>query len=167
MPKSEQGLSSNRYQVIPRTLIFIFNKDKVLLLKGAPTKRIWANLYNGIGGHIEAGEDVITSARRELKEEAGITACNFRLVGTLLVDVNPNQGIALFVLRGEYCGGELKESDEGSLEWFDVHNINDLPALPDLKVILPLITRMKNESPPFSAHSFYDSDDELRVVIND
>jgi 8-oxo-dGTP diphosphatase len=167
MPKSEQGLSSDRYQVIPRTLIFIFNQDKVLLLKGSPTKRIWANLYNGIGGHIEAGEDVLSSARRELEEEAGITACDFRLVGTLLVDVLPDQGIVLFVLRGEYCGGVLKESSEGSLEWIDIKNFDDLPSPPDLKVILPIITQMKKESPPFSARSFYDIHDELRVVVTE
>lgn len=166
MPKSEQGMSSDRYQVIPRTLIFIFNKGKVLLLKGAPTKRIWANLFNGIGGHIEAGEDVLTSARRELEEEAGITACDFRLVGTLLVDVLPNQGIALYVLRGEYCGGELKPSVEGSLEWIDPNTVNELPAAPDLKIILPLITSMNNDSPPFSARSYYDSEENLRVVIS-
>ncbi len=166
MPKSEQGLSSDRYQVIPRTLIFIFNHDSVLLLKGAPTKRIWANLYNGIGGHIETGEDVLGSARRELEEEAGITARNLRLVGTLMVDVLPNQGIALFVLRGEYCGGELKASNEGPLEWIDVNNIDDLPAPPDLKVILPIIIRMKKESPPFSARSYYDAEEQLRVVVS-
>jgi hypothetical protein len=100
-----------------------------------------------------------------LFEEAGITARDFRLVGTLLVDVLPNQGIALFVLRGEYCGGELKESSEGSLEWIDENIIDDLPSPPDLKVILPIITRMKKTSPPFSARSFYDIHDELRVVV--
>jgi len=165
MPKSEQGLLTNRYQVIPRTLVFIFNQDKVLLLKGAPTKRIWANLYNGIGGHIEAGEDILSSARRELLEEAGITARDMRLVGTLLVDVLPNQGIALFVLRGEYSGGELKDSSEGSLEWIEENNIDDLPSPPDLKVILPIITKMKKTSPPFSARSFYDTHEKLRVVV--
>jgi len=40
MPKSEQGISAGRYMIIPRTLIFITRGDSVLLIKGAPDKRL-------------------------------------------------------------------------------------------------------------------------------
>jgi 8-oxo-dGTP diphosphatase len=43
MPKSDQGVQTKRYQIIPRVLIFIFDGDRVLLIKGAPNKRLWAN----------------------------------------------------------------------------------------------------------------------------
>ncbi|MCH7664271.1 MAG: NUDIX domain-containing protein, partial [Chloroflexi bacterium] len=65
MNASHQGESNDRYQLIPRVLIFITRGDEVLLLKGAPDKNLWANLYNGVGGHIERGEDVLSAARRE------------------------------------------------------------------------------------------------------
>jgi len=56
MPKSEQGVTFDRYAIIPRTLIFITREGpsglEVLLIKGAPTKRLWANRYNGVGGHV-------------------------------------------------------------------------------------------------------------------
>ena len=53
MGKEDQGLATGkeRYQVVPRVLVFLRNGADALLLKGAPDKRIWANLYNGIGGH--------------------------------------------------------------------------------------------------------------------
>jgi len=70
-----QGVSQDRYTVIPRVLIFPFASDgKVLLLKGAAHKRIWAGLWNGIGGHVETGESILQAAQRELREETGLLA---------------------------------------------------------------------------------------------
>jgi len=74
MPVTDQGLNQDRYMLIPRTLIFLTRGDKILLIKGAANKRLWANLYNGIGGHIEPGEDILSAARRELKEETNLTS---------------------------------------------------------------------------------------------
>jgi len=65
MLQSDQGITNDRYTIIPRTAIFLRRGDLVLLLKGAPTKRLWANKHNGLGGHLESGEDVLSAAKRE------------------------------------------------------------------------------------------------------
>lgn len=62
MPLDEQGVINIRYTLIPRTLIFITRDECVLLRQGAPIKPLWANLYKGLGGHVEQGEDVLTAA---------------------------------------------------------------------------------------------------------
>lgn len=167
MPKSDQGVDRNRYQLIPRTLIFVTRGDEVLLLKGASTKRIWANRYNGIGGHIEQGEDAITAARRELIEETGLVVKDLRLCGTLIVDAAPGVGIGIYIFHGEYNGGTLKESPEGSLEWHAVDKINSLPLVEDLPSLLPRVLAMRPSDAPFSARSYYDAQERLQVVFSE
>jgi 8-oxo-dGTP diphosphatase len=164
MPKSEQGVTADRYSIIPRTLIFVTRGAEVLLIKGAATKRLWANRYNGIGGHIERGEDALTAARRELAEETGLTNVDLRLVGTVLIDASDWQGIGLFIFRGEYQGSEpLIVSPEGMLEWILNSQLLEYPLVEDLKTLLPHILTMRVGDAPFSALYTYNEQDQLMI----
>ena len=161
MPQSDQGVTNDRYAVIPRTAIFLRRGDSFLLLKGAPTKRLWANKYNGLGGHIERGEDVLAAAKRELLEETGLSA-DLWLCGTLIVDAG-EMGIALYFFTGECPEGEPVPSQEGSAEWIPFDQINTLPVVEDLPVLLARIQNIKRGDPPFSARSYYDEQERLIV----
>ena len=167
MPRSDQGVTNNRYTVVPRTAIFLRRGDSYLLLKGAPTKRLWASKYNGLGGHVEKGEDVLTAAKRELLEETGLIA-DLWLCGTLIVDAGET-GICLSFFSGECPEGknEPKPSAEGQAEWIAYQRIEELPVVEDLPVLLRKIHRMQRGDPPFHARSYYDENDKLIVEFGE
>ncbi len=110
MAKHIQVADRNRYAVIPRTLIFLFDRENVLLIMGASNKNIWANKLNGIGGHIERGENVIQSAKRELFEETNIVNQSLWISGNILIDTNDarNRNFAFHPERSVWRRGNQK-----------------------------------------------------------
>lgn len=167
MPKTDQGVTNDRYSIIPRTLIFVTRPGAVLLIKGAPTKRLWANKYNGLGGHIERGEDALTAARRELLEETGLAGVPLRLAGTVMIDAGAQHGIGLFVYVGEYESGELIASHEGTLEWVAWDQCDNMPLVEDLRPMLSKIRAVRPGEAPFSARYTYDEGDNLVITYVD
>jgi 8-oxo-dGTP diphosphatase len=169
MSISEQGISLDRYMVIPRVLIFVTRGDEILLLKLLPRNGKvtgWTGRYNGLGGHIERGEDSLTAARRELSEEAGVKA-DLRLCGILIVDTGEDVGIGLNIFSGEYVSGELAATHEGIPEWIPIKALEQTPLVDDGSILIGKILAMKRGDPPFMARSFYDDTGKLIVKFGE
>ena len=165
MPVSDQGTLTGHYCLIPRTLIFLTSGDQVLLLKGAAKKRLWAGKYNGIGGHMERGEDPISSARRELHEESGLWVEDLFLCGLITIDAGESAGILIFVLRGEAPSRQVYPSEEGTPEWHNIEEALSLPLVEDLPVILPVVLKKYRGETPFLANYQYSREGNLSIVL--
>lgn len=164
MPESDQGINDLRYQVVPRTLIFLFNqRNQVLLLRGANSKRLWSGLYNGIGGHIEAGEDIVQAAYRELSEETGIHNVILRFCAQVMVDVAENTGVAIFIFRGDASTTDFTPSKEGRLFWVDLDDLESIPLVEDLPLLIPRIAANQSESPVIIGKYVYQPDGSMKV----
>jgi len=136
MRPEEQLSDLTRYTVVPRTLVFLTRGRQILLLRGAPDKKLWANRYNGLGGHIEPGEEPLHAALREVQEEAGITPTQLELKGIIHVTRPEPPGVMLFVFTGAAPESAAIASDEGQAEWVALEALTTLPVVDDLPALL-------------------------------
>jgi len=159
-----QRLDPDRYALIPRTLTFLERGGQILLLRLAEGRGAWAGRYNGIGGHIERGEDPLSAARREVAEETGLQARGLKLCGVVAVDPGNRIGIGLYVFVGEPGLGAMRPSAEGILEWASPDNMAALPLVSDLPFLLPRALAAYREGTTFSAAYQATAEGALEIV---
>lgn len=163
MSLAGQRVQADRYSLVPRTLSFLLRGREILLLRLSKDRGAWGGLYNGIGGHIEQGEDPLTAARREILEETGLTPGRLRLCGVVAIDTRNHLGVGLYVFVGEVKGGELQTSPEGEPRWIPLESLGQTPIVEDVPLLLPKAIDSYRSMIPFSALYQYNVDGELSI----
>jgi 8-oxo-dGTP diphosphatase len=170
MGQNDQGLKSghDRYKTIPRVLVFLRNGGDVLLLKGAPSKKIWANKYNGVGGHIEPDEDVLSAARREVQEETGLAVDDLVLKAVVNINAGDSRlGIMMFVFVGWTEDRSTIASHEGGLHWVPIDRLPQDQLVEDLTWLLPRVLGHGGAGALRFLYYHYDSKDQLVIESAD
>jgi len=98
--------------------------------------------YNGLGGKLEADEDVAAGMRREIKEEAGIECLDMSLRGTISwpgfgKDGEDWFGFLFVVTR--FRGVPLERNPEGMLVWVEIEKVSELPLWEGDRLFLSLV----------------------------
>lgn len=133
------------YTPILATLGYVFSPDgaRVLLInRNTRSHDYHIGKYNGLGGKLEAGEDVIAGMRREVYEEAGITCESLQLAGTISWPGFGNRGEDWFgfIFRiDRFSGTAAPDNPEGTLEWVEVERVLSLPLWDGDRHFLPLV----------------------------
>ncbi|MGI9600993.1 MAG: NUDIX hydrolase [Acidimicrobiales bacterium] len=128
------------------TLVYLWDRraDEVLMIhRNARTDDDHYGKFNGLGGKVELDEDVVTSARRELAEEAAVDVDQLVLRGTVTWSGFGPAGedwLGFIFLAEAWTGEPLRANHEGELEWVarsrlmaacdDDAGVRDAAALP-------------------------------------
>ena len=155
-----QQVQAERYSVVPRCLSFVLHQEKVLLIRIAEDRGTWSGLLNGVGGHIERGEDPRSAALREIKEETGLILLpsSLYLCGVVTVDVGTSPGVGLYIFVGETETSETHSSCEGTPEWIDLDDFEKQTLVKDLPALLPRAIKSYHNKQPFCAVTTFDED---------
>ena len=152
------------YQPILGTLGFIVSPDQrktLLIHRNARKEDDHYNKYNGLGGKMLPGEDIVSCIKREIMEEAGLACEKVLLRGTInWTGFGPNGENWLgFIFRiDQYSGTPFEENEEGSLSWVRIDKLGELPMWEGDHLFLPMVFHYdpnifhgympyKNESP--------------------
>ena len=133
------------YTPIVGTLGYILSPDRrqvLLVHRNARPGDEHLGKYNGLGGKLEADEDVVAGMRREIEEEAGLACDELQLRGTISwpgFGKNGEDWLGFVFLITKFTGSAPDCNVEGTLEWVDVERIYDLPMWEGDRHFLPLV----------------------------
>lgn len=127
------------------TLAYILSPDgrRVLLIhRNRRPNDAHLGKYNGLGGKLDPGEDIVACIRREIREESGLECETLMLRGTVSWPGFGKHGEDWFgfIFRVDRFHGEpYTRNAEGDLEWIEVDRVLELPLWEGDRHFLPLV----------------------------
>lgn len=116
-------------KTLPAVSVAVVRGDHVLLVRRArpPSQGIYAFP----GGKVEAGETLEQAAKRELKEETGLQAADFRPLREIFIEASSEAhpvDYLLTVFGARYTHGEAVAADDAETAAF--YTLADMRAMP-------------------------------------
>lgn len=152
--------------MILSTLAYIEKDNKYLMLhrnkkKNDTNKGKWL----GIGGKLEKNESPIETIKREVLEETGLSALKIKQRGIITFVNSMYETEYIFLYTINNFEGEIKECNEGTLEWIQKEKVLDLNLWEGDKYFLtPLINNTLNKY--IDIKFIYEGDKLIKVINN-
>lgn len=145
------------------TLCYVLHGDRVLMLhRTKKEKDINKDKWIGIGGKFLNRESPDECLLREAYEETGLTLTRWQCRGvvTFLSDVEDEY---MYLFTADGFEGDLKECDEGDLQWVSREFLNTLPKWEGDEIFLKLLW----ENAPFFLLKLRYVGDKLQEAVLD
>ena len=144
------------------TVLAYIKKDDcyLMLLRNKKKNDMNEGKWLGIGGHLEEDETPDMALVREIKEETNLDVVSFTYRAKLIFKNNDYEEI-MYLYTVEDFKGELKECNEGTLEYKKINEIQNLNIWEGDRVFLELIAK---DEPYFELTLIYEND-KLKEAI--
>ena len=145
-------------------LCYILRGDDVLMLHRVKKKNdINKDKWIGIGGKLEGEESPDEGVCREAKEETGLTLTSWQCRGIVTFLSDQAEGEYMYLFTADEFAGQLKECDEGDLQWISREKLDSLPKWEGDQIFLDLLW----ENAPFFLLTLrYQGDKLTEAILN-
>ena len=140
-------------------MCMIYKDNKVLVQERVKS-------WKGIsfpGGHVEDGESVVESTKREIKEETGLIVLNLVPCG-IVHWYNNETGERYFVFNyktSSFSGNLLNKTDEGKVYWVEIDKLINLNLSEGFQERLPMFLEDKY----IEAFGIWNKNGERKVMM--
>ena len=146
------------------TLCYITQGDQVLMLhrtkkQGDMNKDKWL----GIGGKLEENESPDDCLLREALEETGLRLIAWKCRGIVTFLSDRYEGEYMYLFTADGFEGDLKECDEGDLQWISRERLNSLPKWEGDQIFLDLLWQ---DAPFFLLTLRYEGDTLAEAILD-
>jgi len=118
----------------------------------------------GIGGKFEGTEAPEECLLREAKEETGLTLTAWRCRGVVtFLTTDPGEGEYMYLFTADGFEGDLRDCDEGELQWVSREFLNDLPKWEGDQIFLDLLWQ---DAPFFLLTLRYNGDKLVEAILD-
>ena len=146
------------------TLCYVTRGDDVLMLHRVKKKNdINKDKWIGIGGKFEENESPDECLLREALEETGLTLTSWKCRGIVTFLTETGFGEYMYLFTADGFEGELKECDEGDLQWVSREFLDNLPKWEGDQIFLDLLWQ---EEPFFLLTLRYSGDTLTEAILN-
>ena len=146
------------------TLWYVTRGNDVLMLHRVKKKNdINKDKWIGIGGKFEENESPDECLLREAMEETGLMLTSWQCRGIVTFLTETGFGEYMYLFTADGFEGELKEFDQGDLQWVSREFLNDLPKWEGDQIFLDLLWQ---DAPFFLLTLRYDPDTLVEAVLD-
>ena len=150
--------------MINSTLCYVTRGDEVLMLHRVKKKNdLNKDKWIGIGGKFESQESPDECLLREAMEETGLRLTSWRCRGVVTFLSDCWEGEYMYLFTADGFEGELKECDEGELQWVPRACLDALPKWEGDKIFQNLLWE---DAPFFLLTLRYRGDTLLEAMLN-